>query len=184
LPCVTLLMSAGAAYASVTISTNATQNMNCSAGVCSPTAKKAVLNVNDLTNMLAAGDVKIITGAGAQTVTIAAPFSWTSTSRLTLDAYYNVSFRAPVTVAGKGAVTITYNDGGGGGDLLFLPGAKLDFWDTSSSLIINGNNYALVQKIAGLAQAVHGNSAGLYALGEDYDARPDGTYEDAPIQRL
>src|ERR1051325_10505876 len=96
--------------ASVTISTKATQNMNCSAGVCSPTAKKAVLNVNDLTNMLASGDVKITTGAGAVTITVESPFSWTSTSRLTLDAHYNVSFRTPVTVAGQGAVTITYND--------------------------------------------------------------------------
>ena len=55
--------------------------------------------------MLARGDVKITTGAGAVTITIAAPFSWTSTSHLTLDANYNASFRAPGKVAGTGAVT-------------------------------------------------------------------------------
>src|SRR3954470_22342012 len=102
---------APACEASVTISTKATQNMSCAAGVCSPTAKQAVLNVIDLTNLLAAGDVKITTGAGAVNITVESPFSWTSTSRLTLDANYNVTFHAPVTVAGTGAVTITYNNG-------------------------------------------------------------------------
>src|SRR6476646_1502406 len=81
-----LVMTVAMAQASVTISTNATQNMNCSAGVCSPTAKKAVLNVNDLTNMLAAGDVKITTGAGAVTIGVEAQITWTSTTRLTLRA--------------------------------------------------------------------------------------------------
>jgi hypothetical protein len=113
-----LTVAAPAGEASVEISTAATKNMSCSGGVCSPTDKKAVLNVNDLTNMLAAGDVKITTGAGAQTITVESSFSWTSSNRLSLDAYYNVSFRAPVTVAGQGAVTITTNDGGTGGDLM------------------------------------------------------------------
>ena len=56
--------------------------------------------------------LKITTGAGAVTITVMSPFSWTSASRLTLDTYFNVSFRAAVAVAGTGAVTITYNDGG------------------------------------------------------------------------
>jgi len=166
--------------ASVTISTKATQNMSCSAGVCSPTAKKAVLNVNDLTNMLASGDVKITTGAGAVTITVESPFSWTSTSRLTLDAHYNVSFRTPVTVAGQGAVTITYNDGGSGGDLIFFPGAKLDFWDLSSSLVINGQDYVLVRDIAGMIAHV-GHSLALTA---DYDAEHDGDFHLAPIKKV
>src|ERR1043165_6635308 len=51
-----------AAHAGVDISTKATQNMSCAAGTCSPTAKKAVLNVSDLTNMLTTGDLKITTG--------------------------------------------------------------------------------------------------------------------------
>src|SRR5947199_7833487 len=71
-----LVVCAKAAQASVEITAGATKNMSCSAGVCSPTAKKAVLNVNDLTNMLAAGDVKITTGAGAVTITVESPFSW------------------------------------------------------------------------------------------------------------
>jgi hypothetical protein len=165
----------------VTISTNATQNMSCSAGVCSPTAKKAVLNVNDLTNMLAAGDVKITTGHGAVTITIAAPFSWTSSRRLTLDANFNVGFRAPVTVAGKGAVTITTNGGGNGGELKFFPGAKLDFSNLASKLTIQGKSYKLVKGVRSLAGAIGSNPDGAFALAGDYDAAHDGTYNGSAV---
>jgi hypothetical protein len=178
---VALLMSAGAAQASVTISANATKNMSCSGAICSPTAKQAVLNVNDLTNMLADGDVKITTGAGAVTITVESPFSWISAHRLTLDAYYNVSFRAAVTVAGQGAVTIITNDGGSGGDLIFFPGASLDFSDTSSSLVVSGTAYELVSDIKSLARAVAGNPAGDYALAKNYDAAADRAYKKDPV---
>jgi hypothetical protein len=177
----TVCVVAPACEASVTISTKATQNITCSAGICSPTAKQAVLNVSDLTNMLASGDVKIITGAGAVTITVESPFSWTSTSRLTLDAIYNVSFRAPVTVAGTGAVTITTNDGGSGGDLFFFPGAKLDFWDTRSSLVINGASYVLANDITSLAANAH---KGVVALANDYDATKDHFHDFLPIHHL
>jgi hypothetical protein len=172
---------APACEASVTISTNATQNMSCSAGVCSPTAKKAVLNVDDLTSMLAADDVTITTGAGAVTIAVVAPFSWTSAHRLTLDAYLNVSFRAPVTVAGTGGVTIVTNDGGSGGDLIFFPGAKLDFWDLSSSLVVDGKTYTLAGDVVTLAAGFAAHSDGSYALAGDYDASADGHYRKAPI---
>jgi len=56
---------AGGADAAVTISTAATQNMSCPGGVCSPTAASAVLNVNDLTTMLASGNVTVNTGTGS-----------------------------------------------------------------------------------------------------------------------
>ena len=44
----------------------------------------------------------------------------------------------PVVVAGPGGLTITTNDGGSGGDLLFGVKGHADFWDLSSSLIVNG----------------------------------------------
>jgi hypothetical protein len=59
------------AHAAVTISTDATANMNCVSGVCTPTAADAVLNVGDLTTMLASGNVTVNTGTG----TLAAPTS-------------------------------------------------------------------------------------------------------------
>src|SRR5947208_11093760 len=169
---------APACEASVEISTAATKNMSCLNGVCSPTDKKAVLNVNDLTDMLVSGDVKITTGAGAVTITVAAPFSWTSTHRLTLDAYLTVSFRAPVTVAGTGAVTITTNDGGSGGDLIFFPGGKLDFWDANSNLAINGTTYAIVRSAARLVKEIMANPSGSFALAEDVEGK---TYRTSPV---
>src|SRR5438045_830853 len=126
-----VLAGAGAANAEVAISSKATANMSCVSGVCTPTAKKAVLNVTDLTNMLAAGDVKVMTGRGATNIVVKDTFSWTSTSRLTLDAIQSVELDKPVTVAGTGAVTIATNDGGSGGDLLFDGKGGLTFWDTS-----------------------------------------------------
>src|SRR5579862_1042137 len=161
--------AATAARASVEISSAPTQNMQCSAGVCAPTAKKAVLNAGDLAAMLAASDVKVVTGSGAVTITVAASFSWTSASRLTLDAAQNVSFQAPVTVAGPGALTIVTNDGGSGGTLTFFKEGKLDFWDLTSSLVIGGSSYTLVSDLATLAGDVAATPAGDFALAADFD---------------
>jgi hypothetical protein len=175
------LLAATSAQASVEISANPTKNMNCAAGVCAPTAKNAVLNATDLANMLATSDVKVVTGSGAVTVTVSSSFSWTSTHRVTLDASLNVSFKAPVEVAGQGSVTIIYNDGGTGGDLFFSPGGKLDFWDTGSSLVINGKSYTLVKDIASLASGISGNPSGAFALANSYDAKRDGAFKNSVV---
>jgi hypothetical protein len=170
------LLAVADAQASVEISANPTKNMNCTGGVCAPTAKNAVLNATDLANMLASGDVKVVTGNGAVTITVSSSFSWTSTHRLTLDANYNVSFRAPVVVAGQGAVTIVTNDGGTSGDLLFFPGGSLDFWDTGSSLIIDSEAYALAKSVQELRKKIEKNPDRNYALANDYDASTDKVY--------
>jgi hypothetical protein len=177
----TALWATTSAQASVEISANPTKNMNCSAGVCAPTDKNAALNATDLANMLASGDVKVVTGSGAVTITVSSSFSWTSTHRLTLDATYNVSFRAPVEVAGQGAVTIVTNDGGSGGDLLFIGKGHLDFWDLSSNLVINDQSFTLVRKLKGLKSAIIANPAGSFALARSYNAKKDRVYGHAPI---
>src|SRR5581483_6762914 len=179
--CSVLVLAASAARADVVISKKATANMSCSAGVCSPTAKKAVLNATDLANMLATGDVTLKTGSGATNIVVKDGFSWTSTSRLTLDAMQSVEFDKPVSVAGSGAVTIATNDGGSGGDLLFGDKANLTFWDMSSSLVINGNSYTLVGNIKTLAAGIAANPSGFYALANDYDASVDGVYSSSPV---
>jgi hypothetical protein len=174
--------AANAAHASVEISSAPTSGITCSAGVCAPTAKKAVLNATDLANMLAASDVKVTTGSGAVTITVTSSFSWTSASRLTLDAAQNVSFQAPVTVAGPGAVTIVTNDGGSGGQLIFFVNGKLDFWSLTSSLVINGSSYTLVGDVATLAGDVASSPAGMFALANDYTAKPNKKYKGAAIK--
>src|SRR5256885_15621000 len=97
-----VLAGAGAANADVVISSKATANMSCAAGVCSPTAAKALLNATDLTNMLASGDVKVTTGSGATNIVVNDGFSWKSTSRLTLDAMQSGEVDKPGAVAGTG----------------------------------------------------------------------------------
>jgi len=178
------LLGSIAARADVTISKKPTQNMSCSGGVCTPTAQKAVLNATDLANMLAGGDIKVTTGSGATNIVVKDAFSWTSASRLTLDAIQSVEFDKPVSVAGTGAVTIATNDGGKNGDLLFDSKGNLAFWDTSSSLVINGNSYMLVGDIKTLAADIAANPSGSYALANSYDASVDGIYASSPIPTI
>ena len=59
LAAVLITTTIASASADVTISAAATQNMTCTAGVCAPTASDAVLNVTDLENMLASGNVTV-----------------------------------------------------------------------------------------------------------------------------
>jgi hypothetical protein len=174
-------LAATSAHAAVVISNDATKHMSCSAGVCSPTAKNAVLNAGDLSTMLATSDVKVATGAGAVAIGVSAPVTWTSANRLTLDANQGVSVKAAVVSEGAGGLTVTLNDGGSGGNLMFFPGGSITFWDNSSSLIIAGNLYTLVSDIATLAAGVASNPSGFYALAKDYDATGDGAYSDAAV---
>ncbi|HSC18033.1 MAG TPA: GLUG motif-containing protein [Rhizomicrobium sp.] len=177
----TMCLAAGA-HAALNISTDPTQNMNCSGGVCTATAKAAVLNVHDLTDMLASGDLKVATGnSGAQDIHVATPVTWTSASRLTLDALHSIVFGQAVSVAGSGAVTLITNDGGTGGDYWFLSAGSISFWDLKSSLIINGQKFTLVNDISSLAKKIAGKPAGHYALANSYDASVDGAYKHSPV---
>ncbi|MBV9571230.1 MAG: hypothetical protein JO056_08320 [Alphaproteobacteria bacterium] len=176
---VALLSSA--AHAAVIISTNPTQNMSCSGGVCTPTAKNAVLNVDDLQALLAAGNVKVLSSKLSPDISLNAALSWTNGSRLTLDSYRSLYFRQTMTVAGTGAVTLKTNDGGSGGQLLFFPGGKLDFWDTASNLTIDGNRFVLVKDLRTLSQNIREKPHRNYALAKDCDAKTHGRYRNSPI---
>ncbi|HEX3652606.1 MAG TPA: GLUG motif-containing protein [Rhizomicrobium sp.] len=177
-----LLLAMGtAAQADLSISAKPTHDMSCLAGVCRATAKNANLNVTDLTNMLAAGDTTVRFGGGALAIQVLNGFSWTNTSRLVLDANTSVGFHQAITVAGQGALTITYNDGGSDGDLKFFDSGKIDFWDLSSRLVINGTRYGLVRNLKVLARKVAANPSGLYALAMDYDGAGIKHYKSSPV---
>jgi hypothetical protein len=180
-----LVGAAGSASADVTISTNVTQNMNCQAGVCAPTAASATLNINDLQNLLASGNVEVTTtgvGVQANNIVESAGLSWSDAAILTLDAYQSVAIQSSVTVAGTGGLDMLTNDGGGsGGALSFGPAGNVTFLNLSSPLAINGNVYVLVNSVATLAQT-GGN--GFIALAQGYDASADGTYTASPVQNL
>ena len=179
---VVLAFSASGASASVTISSQPTKNMSCSSGVCSPTRKSAVLNVTDLASMLASGDVTVTSGSSAQDIDIKATLGWTSTSRLTLDAYHSIAFDKPVVVAGTGGVTIITNDGRAGGDFRFFRKGHIEFWDNDSSLVINGQPYTLVASVQQIAKALNRSSFPL-ALAKHLNAKQQ-TYAHSPIPLL
>ena len=177
-----LIGSISNAEAVVTITNKSTKNMTCSAGVCTPTAPKANLKVTELADMLASGDVKIIADSAAEDIRFAAPLSWTSTSRLTLDAYESITIEQALIVAGKGALTIIAEDGGSSGDYWFPANGHVEFWDAKSKLSINGVNYKIVKGLGQLALAVNKNPAGAYALSKSYDATKDGVYARSPVE--
>jgi len=172
---------ASTARASVEISTKPTKNMTCSGGVCTATAKNAVLNVNDLIGMLASGDVTVQSGSLAQDIEIDAALSWASASRLTLDSFHAIAFDRPVAVAGTGALTITTNDGGTGGDFSFSGKGHVEFWDLTSSLVINGDSYTLAKKLSGLRQAIEGSAMPLVALAHSYNAQNEHVHGRPPL---
>lgn len=155
--------------------------MTCGAGVCTPTAPKANLRVTELADMLASGDIKIVADSKAEDIRFAAPLSWTSTSRLTLDAYESITIEQALTVAGKGALTIKTEDGGSSGDFWFPGVGHVEFWDTKSALSINGKKYKLVNTLGQLAKAVLKNESGAFALAKSYDASKDGVYAHSPV---
>lgn len=175
-----IVCASSAAKADLMVSSKPTQNVSCSSGTCTATAKKAVLNAGDLTAMLGSSDVTVSTGGIAKDIKISSPLSWASASRLTLDADRSLIVKRPVTVAGSGALTLSSNGGGKNVDLTFS-GGSVTFWDLSSSLIINGVAYALVGNVAQLADGISQNNQGLYALARTYDAASDGTYASAPV---
>src|SRR6185312_12314712 len=82
---VALLVLVEPASAGFVISNAATNNVSCTAGVCTPTAINAVLNAGDLQNLLASGDTKVATANVTHNINITAPITWSSASRLTLD---------------------------------------------------------------------------------------------------
>jgi hypothetical protein len=174
-------LAASPAEATMAISGKATKNVTCTAGVCVATRQFAVLNVNDLATMLASSDVTVQPGSKAMDVELKVPLSWASASRLTLDAYHSVIIDRTLTVTGPGALTMTTNDGGSGGDLFFNGMGRAIFWDLASSLIINGTSHTLVGNIATLASGIAAHPTHSFALANNYDASVDGTYGSTPI---
>ena len=155
--------------------------MSCTSGVCTPTAKSAVLNVTDLQDMLASGSVKVTTSALTNDIKVQAALTWASADALTLDARRSIVVDQPVSVVGTGGLTLATNDGSTKGDLTFGPSGNIDFFGTSNRLTINGKIYALENSISALASAIAAHPGGRYALANSYDASKDGTYAKSPI---
>ena len=172
---------AGTAHAALTISTAATSNVKCKAGTCTATAKKAVLNVSQLEQLLQSASVKVVSGPKAGDIAIATALSWTTGSGLTLDAYQSIAVQNQVAVSGAGAVSLITDDGGTGGTLSFSGKGALQFKSLTNALTINGTPYTLAGTVAALASDIAANASGAYALAAPYNAKRDGTYAASPI---
>lgn len=173
------------ASAGLTISSGQTANVACSGDVCSPTASHAVLNVGELENLLASGNVTVTTtGSGIEAVDLVVKggLAWTTNSILTLDAYRSVQIERHISVNGVSGITLLTDDGGSGGSLDFPDKGSIAFANLSSSLTIDGHAFTLVGDLATLANDVAANPSGNYALANSYDAGRDGTYSSAPVQ--
>ena len=167
------------AWAALTVSGGATKNVVCNAGVCTATAKRAVLNSNDLHNLIEAGDVTLQSGPKAQDIEILAVISWANTHHLTLDSYRGIKVTKHIDVGNfsNAGLTVTTNDGGSGGMFYIAPRAKVDIESMAASLVINGASYQVALDIPTLIVDIAANPTGHFALGVDYDAGPDGTYQ-------
>jgi hypothetical protein len=173
------------AWAGISISSGQTQNVMCSNGVCMPTALNAVLNSGDLETMLASGNVAVTTtgsgGVQAKDIRVSTPFSWNTGSVLTLDAWRSLTIDRPISIQGEGGTALTTNDGGKNGLLSFGKKGNVTFANLSSSLLIDGSPYTLVDTIALLANDIAANPGGNYAFADNYDASADGTYASDPV---
>jgi hypothetical protein len=172
---------AAPACATVTISKHHTAHMRCAAGTCSPTAPDAVLNVDDLEAILAERNATVTSNDASGDIRIAAALSWASASTLTLSSLHAIDFGKVVTVEGSGGLALQTDDEMLSGDLNFTAPGRVVFRDLSSSLTIKGAAYTLVGDIATLASDIASNPSGNYALAQNYDAGPDGTYGGAPV---
>lgn len=192
-----------AAQSDVVISNDPTQNMSCNINACAPTQTDAVLNVTDLNNMLATGDVTIFTAFSikkhrrdAYNIDLDSPLSLSSTSNLTLHPYYAVNVNAPVTIVTTGTLTLNGYIGlaninasieiqsAGTLDLgeipTLAPNASVTFDDLNGHLTI-GLPYTLVADVPALvADIAAGQGKGNFALIHNYDAAND-TFQKAPI---
>jgi len=170
-----------AAHATVTISSKPTTNMSCAAGVCTPTADQAILNVSDLEHLIGQSDTKVL--AKAMPLRIVAPLAWASTAQLTLDSP-SIAIDQPITVQGTGGLVINTRHGNTKGAYVLERKGRVEFWDLGGRLAIDGNPYVLVKTVEQLSQSVSANPNGFYALAQNYDAAADGTYASSPVVEL
>ncbi|MGA9796342.1 MAG: GLUG motif-containing protein [Rhizomicrobium sp.] len=158
-----------------------------------------------LSSELASNDVLIQSVAGSHAgngdIFVDDAVSWSSASGLTLDAYRNIVFNAPVTVTGSGGVALIdadqtqtsgtpgMYDGNAADGAIEFNGVNIAFADTvagnvQGSLVINEKSYALESTISDLAGAISTNPSGYYALSDSYNASADGTYTSSPIATI
>ncbi len=180
-----VVLAATAAHAALKISSEPTQHVKCSAGTCTANAAKAVLNVQDLAQMLSAGAVTVASGSVAKDIEIDAKLSWTATNGLTLDAYHSIAFNQPVEIMGAGALTIYTNDNGTDGDYRFFGKGHIKFWDVHSNLTINRHHYSLFNSLKTFQRALRNTDGSGKYFAQVNDWNMSGhVYGKSPVDKV
>lgn len=175
-PVLALVLLATSARATLTISNDATRNVTCSAGSCSATDSDAVLNVDELEDLLAQGDLTVSGDHATSTVRLAVPLRWANRSTLTLDSSDLIEFDAPLTVEGRGGVALVTAK-----LPRFVARGRIRFTGPGGRFSIDGVRYKLVHSIAELAEEANAHRRAFLALADSYDAAGDGTYAHPPV---
>ncbi len=129
-----------------------------------------------------------IVSAGEGDIDIAKQIVWSTSARLTIDAYHSINVLAPIKIEGAGTLSLTSNTEGTDGVLSFN-GGYAAFSDvvggtTQGALLINGNSYTLENNLHSLAAGIAANPSGHFALADSYNAKADGTYVSSPIKTV
>jgi len=175
-----LFAVAQSAPAQVIISGHVTKNMQCSGGVCTPTAAKAFMNVYDLERLMGEANTTIQANATAPDIISNGAFSLSSNFSLTLQAQGNLTINRVINDQGSAGLNLVYNANGAGGLFSFGTKGRVTFANLSAPLSINGQTYTLVNNIATLARYIQDNPSGYFALADNYNARHD-KYLQTPI---
>lgn len=178
------LVVAAPARATLTISSQPTHDVECASDVCTATAQNAVLNVADLTSLLAAADLSVESGKLAKDIVVSAQFHLASANSLSLDSAHAIFIDKPIYVDGLGQLALKFNAARDSADLRFGLHGQVKFDNTSAQLEINGKQYVLVDSIATLKSAITANPSGNFAFANDYDAAADGIYASAPVAKF
>ena len=120
------------------------------------------------------------TSTGPGDIAIDAALTWSTTATLTLNSYHSILIDAPISLTGKGVLSLVTNKGDTDGDLSFA-GGDVTFAKLNSALLINDARYKLVDTIASLATDIAADPSGDFALARDYNAKAAGTYTSSPI---
>ena len=173
-------LAPSSALADLTISSHPTENVACTSGVCTLTKRSGNLNVSQLQSLLSAGNVTVTANYpfGATDLVVSSGFGWVSGNSLTLNSNISIKIDRTIAIGGSGGLTL---DAANSDPILFGPNGNITSLSTTNSLTINGVSFALVNSVAGLANAITTNPGGKYALVATYDAKSDGTYKHPPI---
>ncbi|HEX4532731.1 MAG TPA: GLUG motif-containing protein [Rhizomicrobium sp.] len=124
------------------------------------------------------------TGPGVQKkgdgdIIVAAPITWSTKAKLTLDSFDEIDIDREIHLKGLGELVLSLDNGDG--LATWGKSGTVTFDHTTAKFVYNNASYTLAGSIANLADDIAGHPSGHFALARNYDASADGTYDSSPI---